>query len=268
MAVLTISVAEADFFRVRRSSDSVENDYSLREIDDGTLDTSVGVGDGCVTTWYDRSGNGNDVIQSTTTLQPKVAVAGVVQEGVVFDGTDDYFPLTVADVTLAGQTSATWCGWVRTGAIGAARTIYAEQTSTAGYGRISINISAAGKIEFNTRDSTVEPTGTNNQLLSTATLSATTWYHVSVVYTTNSKKIYLNGVLDNSATPTIGAFGSGTSAGIQLGQFPNNTNRFNGRLSDIRLYRGDALDDAEVASAYAGESVGSPLLWLKGNYSP
>ena len=261
---------EADVIRVRRTSDSTEADYTLTEIDDGTLDTFVGVGDGCVATWYDQSGNDNHVTQATTTLQPKVAIAGTVQEGVVFDGTDDYFPLTVADLTLAGQTAASVAMFFRVTTLVATQTLFAEATSGDGYSRLSVSVNTSGKILFTTRDAAADPTGSSNTTTSNGTISIDTWYHVVVVYANNSKKIYINGVLDIAATPTTGTFGSSTSYGIRIGRFPTSgpSSPLSGRLSDIRLYRGTALSDAQVASVAAGGEVGSPLLWLKGNYSP
>lgn len=59
--------------RVRRGSDNAELDLGFKS--DGTLDTDAGDAfwDGSnltVKTWYDQSGNGNDVTQSTTASQP------------------------------------------------------------------------------------------------------------------------------------------------------------------------------------------------------
>ena len=65
--------------RVRRSSDNTEQDFTAVEITDGTLTTFTGVNDGFVTTWYDQSGNSNNAVQATATLQPKLVTSGVVE---------------------------------------------------------------------------------------------------------------------------------------------------------------------------------------------
>lgn len=67
--------------RVRRSSDNAELDIGF---DDGDLDTSsllafVGSGNGFVTAWYDQSGNGRHLTQSTATRQPSLVVNGVIR---------------------------------------------------------------------------------------------------------------------------------------------------------------------------------------------
>ena len=71
--------------RVRRASDNAEQDIGF---DDNDLDTSAlatfcSGTDGFVKTWYDQSGNANDVTQATTSEQPKIydSVNGVIQDG-------------------------------------------------------------------------------------------------------------------------------------------------------------------------------------------
>ena len=65
--------------RVRRSNDNTEQDFTSAEITDGTLTTFTGANDGFVTTWYDQSGNSNNVTQATATKQPKLITNGVVE---------------------------------------------------------------------------------------------------------------------------------------------------------------------------------------------
>jgi hypothetical protein len=62
--------------RVRRSSDSTEQDFTAAQVTDGTLATFCGAGDGFVRTWYDQSGSGNNAIQATTSLQPQIVSNG------------------------------------------------------------------------------------------------------------------------------------------------------------------------------------------------
>ena len=64
--------------RVRRSSDNTEQDFTSTEITDGTLTTFTGANDGFVTTWYDQSGNSNDLSSSSALNQPKIVSVGVL----------------------------------------------------------------------------------------------------------------------------------------------------------------------------------------------
>ena len=64
--------------RVRRSSDNAELNIGFvsNVLDTASLFTFVGGGQGYITTWYDQSGNGRNVTQSTATSQPMIMVAG------------------------------------------------------------------------------------------------------------------------------------------------------------------------------------------------
>jgi hypothetical protein len=72
-----------DAVRVRRASDSAEQDIGFDGaglLDTSALATFCAGTDGFVKTWYDQSGNGNDLTQGATANQPKVydSVTGVV----------------------------------------------------------------------------------------------------------------------------------------------------------------------------------------------
>lgn len=69
-----------DSIRVRRSSDNTETDIGFvdNELDTASLLTFVGAGDGFVTTWYDQSGLGNNVTQTSASQQPKIVISGSV----------------------------------------------------------------------------------------------------------------------------------------------------------------------------------------------
>jgi hypothetical protein len=65
---------------VRRSSDNTTQNIGFVN---GVLDTSsllsfVGAGDGFVRTWYDQSGAGLNISQSTNSLQPRIVISGIL----------------------------------------------------------------------------------------------------------------------------------------------------------------------------------------------
>ena len=64
--------------KVRRASDNAEQDiaFSNNELDTATLETFASGTDAFVTTWYDQSGNGNDVAQASAADQPKIVSSG------------------------------------------------------------------------------------------------------------------------------------------------------------------------------------------------
>ena len=61
--------------------------------------------DGFVETWYDQSGNSNDAVQATASLQPKIVNAGsLIAKGLDFDGTDDFLQLESVLEATSGQS--------------------------------------------------------------------------------------------------------------------------------------------------------------------
>lgn len=71
---------EGDAIRVRRSSDSTEQDigFVAGALDIASLEAFCGAGDGFAAKWYDQSGNGHDAAEETGGLQPQVVAAGSV----------------------------------------------------------------------------------------------------------------------------------------------------------------------------------------------
>ena len=94
-----------DVIRVRESGSNTEQDFTAAEITDGTLSAFCGANDGFVVTWYDQSGQGNDVTQSTSGNQPKIydGTAGLNfkngKPSLSFDGSGsgNYFNLSTSD---------------------------------------------------------------------------------------------------------------------------------------------------------------------------
>lgn len=69
---------------VRRSSDDTTQNIGFvnNVLDESALTTFCGAGDGFVKTWYDQSGNGNNLSQSTLTFQPSIVISGsVINDG-------------------------------------------------------------------------------------------------------------------------------------------------------------------------------------------
>ena len=64
--------------RVRRSSDSTEQDFTATEITDGTLTTFTGANDGFVVTWYDQKGS-NNATNPTASEQPRIVNSGALE---------------------------------------------------------------------------------------------------------------------------------------------------------------------------------------------
>jgi len=97
--------------KVRRSSDNTTQDigFSGIDLDTASLLSFCGAGDGFIDTWYDQSGNGNNLYQTAATVsQPKIVSSGAVlsentKPYLNFDGSNDYLNLTTA-ITVTNQS--------------------------------------------------------------------------------------------------------------------------------------------------------------------
>jgi hypothetical protein len=75
----SLSSVTNNVVRVREDAGNTEQDFTAEEITDGTLEAFVGAGNnGYVVTWYDQSGNGNDVIQAIASFQNKIVSSGSI----------------------------------------------------------------------------------------------------------------------------------------------------------------------------------------------
>ena len=72
------STYSGDAIRVRRSSDNTEQNIGFvnNELDTASLETFCSGTDGFVAIWYDQSGNANNVVQGTASIQPKIVASG------------------------------------------------------------------------------------------------------------------------------------------------------------------------------------------------
>lgn len=104
--------------RVRRSSDNTEQDigFSGNYLDTTALLAFVGAGNGFIRTVYDQVGS-NHQVQATTANQPRIVNAGVYDDRMVFDGSNDGLtststltmgtPLAFVFMEMVQTTSAT-----------------------------------------------------------------------------------------------------------------------------------------------------------------
>ena len=121
---------------IRRSSDDATQDIGFvgEDIDTAAITSFVGANSAFVTKWWDQSGNGNHLIQSTPANQPRIVNAGVIETAIngktsmVFDGVNDFFDFTSALTSAAAITEA----WVFERVLGNLRS-YAVGGTTAAY---------------------------------------------------------------------------------------------------------------------------------------
>ena len=82
----------------------------------------------------------------------------------------------------------------------------------------------------------------------TYTFSTYKWYHIAVVYASDRGIVYINGEKIGESTSTRG-YNYGTDLPLYIGCRYNNTNWFNGHISDFRLYA-TALSEQDIKDLY------------------
>jgi antitoxin component YwqK of YwqJK toxin-antitoxin module len=90
--------------------------------------------------------------------------------------------------------------------------------------------------------------GTTNTIFSTTTLLNQQYYHVVGTYDGASKKLYINGNLEASASISNGINNTSTLGSIGYVQYLN-AQYFNGRIASTRVYS-RALTSQEILQNY------------------
>lgn len=134
--------------QVRRSSDSTTQDIAF--LSGGGLDTAsllafTGAGGAYVSIFYDQSGNGNNLTQTTAAMQPQIVNAGTYLGHLAFDGSNDnlaspaFSTPTGVSVFMrhtVNSTANARFAVLDNGNVSAASFVYDYQTSTAGFRNI------------------------------------------------------------------------------------------------------------------------------------
>jgi hypothetical protein len=229
--------------RVRRSSDNTEQDigFSSGVLDNASLSSFVGAGDGFVTAWYEQTGFGNDLKNSGATSQPQIVFSGTIQTSggftcIYFDGVDDRliennFIPPFKDFTTKGRFSV--FSIFEPTVIDSRNHVYIHaDRATPRFSQIGrISSGKAEMISFNT--SVVNYTDND-----TTSLSINTKYLTSSIRRVSDIEIYTNGV-SNGPYPTSGE-PIRKSIQLEVGcrLFP--TEAFEGNLFEFALYNLDA----------------------------
>ena len=177
----------------------------------GTGTATIGAsGSTGIYSWYDAStggdflGNGSSyttpIITSTTNY---FVAAGALNEGLNFDGANDYVAIQNYNYNSTGITEVTVEAWVKT-TDGTDQMIASYDRSE--YWRLAINGNGAGtgQVSWNIN--------TNSGILdfgSTTTVNDGEWHHVVGVYDNGLASIYIDGVLDAQTT-----FGTSLGSGV------------------------------------------------------
>jgi hypothetical protein len=157
-----------------------------------------------------------------------------------FDRED--FLSTVSDFSISGDQNRTMTAWIKLIAT-------TPQTAVVGLGE-----NVGGKKWTFGHQGVKVRAEINGKGLGVGTMTVDTWHHIAVVWDKDNSavRLYLDGELKGTNT-TWGSVLNTTVAPMLIGNDYNATpsNRgFNGAMDDVRIYSGDAADDAFIKSIY------------------
>ncbi len=201
--------------------------YSFDDAGDGTALDSIGENDGTVT-------------GATATT----SVRGTPNQAYSFNGNSDY--IDGGDFLNTGLVDVTIAGWIYLSNYDTRQFFFDKESNTPGIYPMELAITSANTLAYYCG------TSPNHELVGNSVLNQNTWYHFAYVGTANSKKIYLNGVLDAS-DENPGSFMVDTTNNLFLGKRGDNTEMFKGYLDNIRIYR-RALTPDDITTIYNAEN--------------
>ena len=202
---------------------------------------------GSGTAWTDTVGDNNGTLTNGPTYSSDDGGS------IVFDGTNDYVQLSASSDLNFGTGNFTIEGWFNKGATTSLQTLLCSNKYYTGgnNGNWILRISSATQIALATYDGT----GNLEYTEFSASTSVDTWHHFALVREgtgTNETKFYLDGVLKGSMTVSKSLTDAGTN-GLRIGEesdsAPGNA-PFNGKISNVKLYKGKALTETEVLQNY------------------
>lgn len=168
----------------------------------------------------DATGHGHDCL----TLTPPTPTAGPMAGASQFDGEDDLLEIA-ADVAYDLTTDLTVEAWIRVSAFDAAWQGIVTKGDDAW--RLSRNNQTAF-VAF------VSDPPNNSALVGVTPVDDMLWHHVAVTYAAETKRVYVDGVLD-AEVPLVGPIGVTTHA-VHIGSNAQTANReFAGAIDEVRV---------------------------------
>jgi hypothetical protein len=215
--------------RVRRDNDDAEQDigFSGNNLDESALTTFVGANNAYVTTWYDQSGNGDNLTQATSTNQPQIVSSGTVIKTNTIASmnfiTDDY--LQTATLSSAAQPNSFF-------------TVF-KRDSTAATDRIFDGLDGDNRQVFGGTTGYQQFAGGTSLVAGTTDLNQ----RLASVFFNTTDQFYIN-------TSLIGTGDSGPdpATGLTVGDGYNLVAPFRGDIQLLVMYNSDQLSNRAAIS--------------------
>ena len=190
-----------------------------------------------------------------------VVVGGKYGGSAAFNGSDNYWVTNPGLGESGDRTRALWIYINTMPAASSGDAVYylGDSSSNGYYENFAVRETAGAttyKFRYNDRYDSAAG-GSNEEIYSITTLTTGVWYHVALVFDGSSRKLYINGSLDNSATFTNTV--NNTSYPLYLATFRNVCCYLDGVLDQFRLYN-TALNATQIGYLYNASNTESTTL--------
>jgi hypothetical protein len=191
--------------------------------------------------WRFDDGAGNTATDSVGNAHPGIVggianwVAGQAGGALNFDGSTNYVDIEGTNPIVSGTFSLTMWVYARNIPFTTGNRMPLSNDAWVD-GAIHVHIMPETSIfKIDTKNGT--------DIVSTTVLQANQWYHVAgTLDARGESKIYINGVLDNSATGSSKEYFIGPA---NIGAYQNSSRFFDGMIDDVRIYN-RILSEAEI----------------------
>jgi hypothetical protein len=216
--------------RTSQSTRMVVQDGLVLNLDAGASTSYPGSG----TSWTDLSGNGNN-----GTLAGGVGYSGDNGGSLSFNGVNDYVSITTGQDFNFGVGDFTIECWVNFSTINTNAIFMSKYLSwTSNLDFVMRFVASTRKISFYGGDGIAFNIETNDEIL------ISQWYHYAASRIFGVTTTYLNGLPQNSHTGNVSIPNDRTQ--LRVGLSHDNDEPFNGRISNIKIYKGKGLTEPEV----------------------
>lgn len=172
----------------------------------------------------------------------------------VLGGVSAYMTNADSSLLSPGAGNFTVAIWVLTDVLNSTfRSIWHNYGTASGTPVVFLYLSDANKFEVVVRDDT-GGAGHAATATSTGTLSTGTWYHIALVRSGTTARVYVNGVMeDDDTAASLGTVTTSNGSHPATGAFDNpsgsTSSFFDGRIEDLRIYQ-RALSTADIQALY------------------
>jgi RHS repeat-associated protein len=174
--------------------------------------------------YYPMEGNSNDYNNSnngTDTSMSYGSTYGKVNEGASFNGTSSYISITSASGIPTGSSARSVALWMKTSINNATMGLF--RMGAGGSGQFFLLVNNSGHDYLSTA---------NTDLSGTKLIADGNWHFFVATYDGTTSKLYVDGALDVSGTPTVNS--SGTA--VRFGEDMDGSIKFNGDMDEVGVW--------------------------------